>query len=313
MKIFPAVHYSMGGLWTDYTPGDYKPAQPRTKHKSGSPPRRCQIGQGMHRRALNMMTNIPASTPSARSTSPITAPTASAPTRCSPASSTGCSAACRWSTTSARPPARPASTDSPVGLRRRRPARTGERPAGRVRHRQRRRQGRPTRTVIGKELGDEMTAACTVVAPRPDWKQCARQSSRAEGSRYAKVAAQRRRGVDQPVPSATPAPSETCSPLPRPSPRAGPLRKESRGAHYRTDFPDRNDEKFMKTTVASFDPSTGKSIIEFHRRPRSSCPAPQTHLRQEDARPEARLQAAARRAPLRPPATKATRTERTAP
>ena len=29
-------------------------------------------------------------------------------------------------------------------------------------------------------------------------------------------------------------------------------RKESRGAHYRTDFPDRNDEKFLKTTKAAF-------------------------------------------------------------
>jgi len=30
------------------------------------------------------------------------------------------------------------------------------------------------------------------------------------------------------------------------------LRDESRGAHYKPDFPDRNDEKFLKTTKASF-------------------------------------------------------------
>jgi succinate dehydrogenase / fumarate reductase flavoprotein subunit len=30
------------------------------------------------------------------------------------------------------------------------------------------------------------------------------------------------------------------------------LRDESRGAHYKPDFPDRNDEKFLKTTLASF-------------------------------------------------------------
>jgi succinate dehydrogenase / fumarate reductase flavoprotein subunit len=29
------------------------------------------------------------------------------------------------------------------------------------------------------------------------------------------------------------------------------LRDESRGAHYKPDFPDRNDEKFLKTTKAS--------------------------------------------------------------
>jgi succinate dehydrogenase / fumarate reductase flavoprotein subunit len=30
------------------------------------------------------------------------------------------------------------------------------------------------------------------------------------------------------------------------------LRDESRGAHYKPDFPDRNDEKYLKTTKAAF-------------------------------------------------------------
>jgi len=30
------------------------------------------------------------------------------------------------------------------------------------------------------------------------------------------------------------------------------LRDESRGAHYKPDFPERNDEKFLKTTKASY-------------------------------------------------------------
>jgi succinate dehydrogenase / fumarate reductase flavoprotein subunit len=30
------------------------------------------------------------------------------------------------------------------------------------------------------------------------------------------------------------------------------LRDESRGSHYKPDFPDRNDEKFLKTTKATF-------------------------------------------------------------
>jgi succinate dehydrogenase / fumarate reductase flavoprotein subunit len=45
--------------------------------------------------------------------------------------------------------------------------------------------------------------------------------------------------------------------------RAGLLRKESRGAHYRKDYQDRDDENFAKTSVARFNPSTGKSDIEF--------------------------------------------------
>lgn len=39
------------------------------------------------------------------------------------------------------------------------------------------------------------------------------------------------------------------------------LRKESRGSHYRPDYPDRNDEKFLKTTVAKYDASADQSEI----------------------------------------------------
>lgn len=40
-------------------------------------------------------------------------------------------------------------------------------------------------------------------------------------------------------------------------------RNESRGAHYKPEFPERNDEEFMKTTVAEFDPATGAPIITY--------------------------------------------------
>jgi succinate dehydrogenase / fumarate reductase flavoprotein subunit len=36
------------------------------------------------------------------------------------------------------------------------------------------------------------------------------------------------------------------------------LRDESRGAHYKPDFPDRDDEKFLKTTIADYTPSGPK-------------------------------------------------------
>jgi succinate dehydrogenase / fumarate reductase flavoprotein subunit len=35
------------------------------------------------------------------------------------------------------------------------------------------------------------------------------------------------------------------------------LRDESRGSHYKPEFPERNDEKFMKTTMASYDAAAG--------------------------------------------------------
>ncbi len=41
------------------------------------------------------------------------------------------------------------------------------------------------------------------------------------------------------------------------------LRDESRGAHYKPDFPDRNDEKFLRTTKASFTGSCEGPKIEY--------------------------------------------------
>jgi succinate dehydrogenase / fumarate reductase flavoprotein subunit len=40
-------------------------------------------------------------------------------------------------------------------------------------------------------------------------------------------------------------------------------RRESRGAHYRTDYPRRDDERFLRTTVAAYDPATGRPVIWF--------------------------------------------------
>jgi len=41
------------------------------------------------------------------------------------------------------------------------------------------------------------------------------------------------------------------------------MRDESRGAHYKPEFPERNDEKFLKTTMATFDPKTTAPIISY--------------------------------------------------
>jgi succinate dehydrogenase / fumarate reductase flavoprotein subunit len=41
------------------------------------------------------------------------------------------------------------------------------------------------------------------------------------------------------------------------------LRDESRGAHYKPDFPDRNDEKFLKTTMARYDATTAAPIFSY--------------------------------------------------
>jgi succinate dehydrogenase / fumarate reductase flavoprotein subunit len=41
------------------------------------------------------------------------------------------------------------------------------------------------------------------------------------------------------------------------------LRDESRGAHYKPDFPERNDEQFLKTTKATFAPDADEPKFEF--------------------------------------------------
>jgi succinate dehydrogenase / fumarate reductase flavoprotein subunit len=41
------------------------------------------------------------------------------------------------------------------------------------------------------------------------------------------------------------------------------LRDESRGAHFKPDFPDRDDENFLKTTKATFDTEAGQPRFEF--------------------------------------------------
>lgn len=40
-------------------------------------------------------------------------------------------------------------------------------------------------------------------------------------------------------------------------------RDESRGAHYKPEFPERNDEKYLKTTIAEYDAKTGDPIFSY--------------------------------------------------
>jgi succinate dehydrogenase / fumarate reductase flavoprotein subunit len=45
--------------------------------------------------------------------------------------------------------------------------------------------------------------------------------------------------------------------------QGGALRNESRGAHYKPEFPDRDDKNWLKTTKASFAPDADEPKFEF--------------------------------------------------
>ncbi len=45
--------------------------------------------------------------------------------------------------------------------------------------------------------------------------------------------------------------------------KAARMRDESRGAHFKREFPNRDDEHFMKITIADFDPKTEEPIITY--------------------------------------------------
>ena len=41
------------------------------------------------------------------------------------------------------------------------------------------------------------------------------------------------------------------------------LRNEFRGAHYKPEFPDRDDENWLKTTIATYDSSKDEPVITY--------------------------------------------------
>jgi succinate dehydrogenase / fumarate reductase flavoprotein subunit len=263
MKIFPAVHYSMGGLWTDYTPGDYKPAEPRPGHKSGSPiPVDQQPGHGLTIGAPNnMMSNITGLYAFGEVNFAY-----HGANRLGANALLSCIFDGLCNGVSVVNFVRESGLPGVDGLDQSvydRVVRQEQSKHDRLVNSASAGTGDPAFNPyqIGKELGDEMTAASTVVKTG-ERLQKALDKVASLRERYAKVELGDAAGWTNQSLSYARAIGDMLI-MAEAMLKAGLLRKESRGAHYRKDFPERDDENFYKTSVARFNPATGSSDIEF--------------------------------------------------
>lgn len=115
--------------------------------------------------------------------------------------------------------------------------------------------------VLSQELGDEMTEASTVV--KDEARLVAAQKKLAELRERATRMRLSDTGLwtNQNLSHARAV--EDMIMLAEVIIDGGLARRESRGSHYRTDFPERNDAEFLRTTVAKFDAKTGKPELAY--------------------------------------------------
>ncbi|MBX3388988.1 MAG: succinate dehydrogenase flavoprotein subunit [Phycisphaeraceae bacterium] len=263
MKIFPAVHYSMGGLWTTYTKGSYNPQTPLAKHKSGAAsPIDSKVGQGMQSGAINnSMTNVPGLYAFGEVNFAYHGANrlgANALLSCI-FDGLFCGVSVLNFIKNEAPGKNPASglpADSFDAVVNQEAAKMKHLVDG----------AKPGNSEIatnpyhiGKELGDEMTAACTVVRTEQRLKQCLAKLAElkdrfgkvrlGDGASWTNQSFGYTRSVGDMLVLA-----EAIA--------LGALeRRESRGAHYRSDYTSRDDANFMKSTLARH--AGGTTTVEF--------------------------------------------------
>ena len=114
---------------------------------------------------------------------------------------------------------------------------------------------------IALEMGEELTAACTVVKTGPRMAQAMTRLHDLQ-DRYTNVRlADGGMWTNQNL-SFTRALGDMLV-LGEAILQGSINREESRGSHYRPDFLERDDKKFHKTTVASFNPATGRPELRY--------------------------------------------------
>ncbi|TVQ31127.1 MAG: succinate dehydrogenase flavoprotein subunit [Phycisphaeraceae bacterium] len=114
---------------------------------------------------------------------------------------------------------------------------------------------------IAKEMGDEMTAASTVVKTEERMLKAMDKlhelQDRISRARLSDNAMWTNQNL-----SFTRAVSDMLI-LAEAILAGGIERKESRGSHHRSDYPDRDDANFLKTTIAEFDPDSGRPKLSW--------------------------------------------------
>jgi len=293
MKIFPGVHYSMGGLWTQYTAGSYAPSEPQPAHVSGSPTAcDAEIGRGMLPGAPNnMMTNIEGLYAFGEVNFAFHGANrlgANALLSCifdGLFSGVGVANYIRDGAPSTTPAESIAQSvfDSAVGAETSRQKTITDTATGGDH------ADETNPYIIAKEMGEEMTAGCTVVREEKRLQKTLDKIAElqdrwarmklADGATWTNQSLSFARSVGDML---TVAEAMACG---------AKARKESRGAHYRIDYPDRDDAKFMKTTFVTFDAGEGRARVE-HREVRAELVAPRARTygkvdKEEPAKAEA--------------------------
>ncbi|MEM1183516.1 MAG: succinate dehydrogenase flavoprotein subunit [Planctomycetota bacterium] len=261
MKIFPAVHYTMGGMWTQYTKGTYDPDARAGLHKPGMiPATDAEPGQGLALGAPNnMMTNVEGLYAFGEVNFAYHGATrlgANALLSCIfDGLYNGVSVVNYVSEASPAAAVPQGVFDSALESETKKMdallATAGDTEGDQALN----------PYTIANEMGEEMTAASTVV-------KTDERLTKALG----KIGELRERYSRLQLGDAAMWTNQSLS-FARATGdmlimgeailKAGLLRKESRGSHYRLDYQDRNDAEFMKHSVAKYDPSTGKHTIEW--------------------------------------------------
>ncbi|MFG0284963.1 MAG: succinate dehydrogenase flavoprotein subunit [Phycisphaerales bacterium JB039] len=282
MKIFPAVHYTMGGLWTQYTAGSYQPDSQRGEHRPGDvPPVDTEVGRGMAYGAVNnMMTNIAGLYAFGEVNFAY-----HGATRLGANALLSCifdGLFCGLSVVNAVRAIEGDDVDQALFDRAVEAERSkaqalledaGAGPSG---------DANPY--AIARELGEAMTAQCTVVKSA-DGLEALRSRLGELRERYRRVRISDAGGWTNQTLSFTRAVGDMLI-LAELIAKGSDLRQESRGSHYRLDYPDRDDDNFLKTTVGEYRPAESDPHHIFYREidTRLVKPRPRTYGKTEQSK-----------------------------